>query len=161
MRPIVVFSSVVVSAVVIALATALVLPAMAGAQASQVQAQSITIVTADGKPVLRLSATPLGTGLVQVLAADGSVRVAAQTGGRPDLPDPLSAGLNVFYAGSVGNSLAARIGQEAGNGPGGPNPEFQLLDRAHNIRFKAALDDDGNASIQLLNADGTVVWSAP
>jgi hypothetical protein len=155
MRPIVVFSSVVVSAVVTALATALVLPAMAGAQASQVQAQSVTIVTADGKPVLRLSATPLGTGQVQVLAADGSVRVAAQTGGRPEFPDPLGAGLNVFYAGSVGNSLAARIGQESGN------PEFQLLDKSHNIRFKAALDDDGNASIQLLNADGTVVWSAP
>ena len=77
------------------------------------------------------------------------------TGGRPESSDPLGAGVNAFYAGSDGGMLAARIRLESGN------PEVQLLDKSHNIRFKAALDSDGNASLELLIADGTVVWSAP
>jgi hypothetical protein len=154
MRSVILLSN-VVSALMTAVAVTLVLPAMAGAEASQVQAQSVTVVTAEGKPVLRFSATPFNTGQIQLLAADGSVRIGAAAGGPVDSPNPLNAGLNIFYAGSVGNGLAARMGLDDGN------PQFQLLDKADNIRFLAALDNDGNASIQLLDARGKVTWSAP
>lgn len=44
---------------------------------------------------------------------------------------------------------------------GGGRPWILLADAQGRNRFVAQLDDDGNASIQFLDADGNVVWSAP
>ena len=39
-------------------------------------------------------------------------------------------------------------------------PAFVLVDKAGHVRFRAILDDDGDASLQILDADGNVSWSA-
>jgi hypothetical protein len=55
--------------------------------------------------------------------------------------------------------LMARIGTVAS--AGGGRRWILLADAQGRNRFVAQLDDDGNASIQFLDADGNVVWSAP
>jgi hypothetical protein len=40
-------------------------------------------------------------------------------------------------------------------------PSIQMRDLQGNRRFAAVIDADGNPSLQLLAADGEVLWSAP
>jgi len=51
----------------------------------------------------------------------------------------------------------ARVGTQPGDG----TPRMYLRDRQGNIRYLAAVDANGDPSLQLLDADGNVIWSAP
>jgi len=40
-------------------------------------------------------------------------------------------------------------------------PGVRLVDEQGNVRYQASLDLNGSPSIQLLDADGNVLWTAP
>ena len=40
-------------------------------------------------------------------------------------------------------------------------PAMTLRDSQGTVRYAVALDPSGNATIQILDADGNVIWSAP
>jgi len=52
----------------------------------------------------------------------------------------------------------ARVGISGGESP---IVQIQLADAQGKVRYRAALDPDGNPRIQLYDADGTVTWTAP
>jgi hypothetical protein len=153
MRQVVLVSS-VVSAVVSALMTALafivVLPAVAGAQGTSLQADRLTIVGADGRPRALAQVTAEDTGQIQVFRKDGSVAVGIRSGsGMP--VDPANANLNVIYPAGT-NAASLGILGTAG---------LRIRDQAGNVRIVAVLDEAGDPSIQLLDAAGNVIWNAP
>lgn len=90
-----------------------------------------------------------------VLDADGNLRVNLGTGGPAAAggTQPEAAGVNVFA------SNGSRIGR-LGTGPGGVAVNLVLRDRQDRDRVLLGVGEDGTPSIQLLDANGNVTWSA-
>lgn len=158
MKRIIVLSSLVTSAVWVALTTLaiiVVFPAIAGAQAALPTIPSTAVIGADGKELVLLGAPPAGTDYdcVDLLGVEGRRRASMCSGGNGN---PANTGLNLY---TQEGQLLARIGTVASSGGG--RPWLLLADAQGRRRLVEQLDDDGNASIQLLDADGNVVWSAP
>jgi hypothetical protein len=59
----------------------------------------------------------------------------------------------------VNGAQVGRVGT-LGSLPGYPTG-LQLWDAQGHVRYRAYVDADGNPSIQLVDADGQVIWSAP
>jgi hypothetical protein len=154
-KRIIVLSSLVTSALWVtmtALAMVIFFPAIVDAQATRVRAEQVTVVGGDGKELVRLGVPPAPAtnyACAQVIGVEGTVRTAMCNGGG----DPFAAGVMVY---KQAGSRIARIGTV----PGGISHVILQDNQARN-RFVAQLDADGNASIQILGADGNVVWSAP
>jgi hypothetical protein len=68
---------------------------------------------------------------------------------------PGGAGVNVYNANGI---QVGRIGVGAGDRP---IVQMQLADAEGNVRYRASVDPDGNPTIELLDAEGIVTWSAP
>jgi hypothetical protein len=155
-KRVIVLSSLISSAVWVTftvLAVLVAFPVIADAQATRLRAEQVTVVGVDGKELVRLGVPPAPAtnyACAQVIGVEGTARTAMCNGGGGD---PVAAGLMVY---NQGGSRIARMGTGAGGAP-----QVLLQDSQAKIRFIAQLDADGNASIQMLDADGNVVWSAP
>ncbi len=157
MKRIIILSSLVTSAVWVvmtALAVVFVFPAVVDAQVARVRFDDV-LVGADGHTQVHLGTTPTGSS-VQLLNPDGTVRAQLASGGGVSNPDPAAAGVNLYYP-NGSNTIMVRLGTAAPL----DLPAMTLRDSQGTVRYGVSLDASGNASIQILDADGTVIWSAP
>jgi RIP homotypic interaction motif len=150
----------VMSTTLTALVMLALLPAVVSAQVERISTTGLTIVRADGLQGVLADVRPTGGGLLQILGPDGTtprVQVASggRTAGQPVAPGPGGAGVNVYNANGV---QVGRIGVGASDRP---IVQIQLADAQGNVRYRASVDPDGNPTIELLNAEGEVTWSAP
>jgi hypothetical protein len=163
-KRVIVLSSLITSAVWVtftALAVLVAFPVIADAQATRVRAEQVTVVGVDGKELVRLGVPPAPAtnyACVQLLGVEGTIRASMCNGGNSN---PVAAGVMVY---NQAGSRIARMGTSsvgAGGGTTSPQPELILQDSQARNRFVARLGEDENAFIQILDADGNVVWSAP
>jgi hypothetical protein len=156
-KRVILLSSLTTSAIWVAMTLVsiiVIFPAIAGAQPTRLYADEITMGP-DGSAQIHAGQPPNtaipSTG-IQLVSAEGTVRASINTGspGSPLSP----TGMNLWSG--DGKTVIARLGSSA-NGV----PSVYLADNQGKIRYRAILDEDGNASIQLLDAGGNVIWSAP
>ena len=140
-------------------------PTVAEAQGNRIRAEEIVVEDAQGVTRLRM-----GTGagaIARYGVFDGDdPRIVLGVGGPAALggTQPLNAELRVIHPGRSGEEIlatgspqpAVRIGTDADG-----LPHLRLLDPAVRERVIIALDDAGNPSIRLLDANGNVTWQAP
>jgi hypothetical protein len=140
-----------------ALALSLVIPTLVGAEQEKIQAPGVSVVDGSGVERVSLSTGPAAASSVRVLDTNGTARVWMNTGGRGGNSE--DAIFLVFDRDGVTN--AVRLGT------GDPPPahsqarSLQLFDRQGLHRIVLRVEEDGTPSIQLLDADGNVTWSAP
>lgn len=139
-------------------------PVIVNAQEVRMTAAGLTIVRPDGLAGITADVRPMGGGLLQILGVDGqTLRIQLGAGGTAACSpgdtssycqEGANAGIDVRHP---NGDLAVRLGLLA------PTliPGVRLVDEQGNIRYQASLDHDGTPSIQLLDADGKVLWSAP
>lgn len=145
-----------VSAVVTALVILVVLPAAVDAQVAKLSGSGLEVVGTAGRPGVTAEVGPPGGGILQVYGTDGTtVRLSLNSSGQPtDSGIAPNAGMNVY---NVDGLEVARVGTiSALNGYG-----FNLRDAQGNTRYRVAVDGQGNPTVQLFDAQGTVIWSAP
>jgi hypothetical protein len=158
-KRVIVFSSLITSGVWVALTALSIIvlfPVIVDAQAARIVADEVVVGPANGAVVRLLP--PGGPGEphgVAVIGANGQVRGQLNTGGAPagQPPNPTNAGLNIY---AEDGTVIGRLGTAGAMGA-----QIYLSDRQGKQRFVTTLDDGGNPSIQLLDADGNVIWSAP
>lgn len=164
-----IISSTVISSLVSILGTMVsinwIAPAVAEAEGNRIRAEEI--VVADERGVSRLAMGPGAGAIARYAVFTGDEpRIVLGTGGPAALggTQPLNAELRVIYAGRPGQDIIAAgrpqpavlVGTQA-NGL----PHIRIFDRELHDRVVLAVDDDGNPSIRLLDADGNVIWQAP
>lgn len=140
------------------------LPSIVEAQVARVTAEGLTVVRSDGLEGLTAEVRPDGGGVLQVLGVDGqTVRVQVGAGGTRNCAVG-EAGAACRAGGNAGVSimhpdgtLATRVGLLGQT----ITPGVQLVDAQGNVRFRASLDLEGNPTVQLFDAEGAVIWSAP
>jgi hypothetical protein len=162
------FLSLAMSFLGTALAIQILIPAAANAQQEPMTVTSLRVVRPDSLPGMTAGLTPTGGGLLQILGADGqTMRAQLGAGGTANCaPGDTScqeggnAGLDVRHP---DGNLAVRLGMLAAPFALAPPlaPGIRLVDTEGNIRYQASLDRDGNPTVQLFDADGRVIWSAP
>jgi hypothetical protein len=148
-----------VSGAVSSLVTFAVAPAAVDAQVVRLMAPGLTVVRDDGLPGLTADVRPTGGGVLRVLGVDGNVPrltvgAAGVAPGQP--PNPANVGVDLFSEDGV------RIGR-LGTLPDVPGSPMgvALWDPAGHVRYRVTLDADGNPTIQLFDAGGHAIWSAP
>jgi len=151
-----VLASSVVSAAVTALIMLTMLPSAVDAQVAKLTGSGLSVVGADGRPGVNVDVGPPGGGILQVFGSDGkTVRLSLNSSGQPG-PTGIApnAGLNVY---NVDGLEVVRVGSiQAIN-----VYAFNLRDAQVNTRYRAAVDGNGDPTIQLFDAEGNVIWSAP
>jgi hypothetical protein len=152
--------SAVISAATTFIVTLTLLPGTAEAQVPRTTAVGLTVVRDDGLPGVAAEVRPTGGGVLRVFGVDGktprlTVGAAGVVPGRP--PNPANVGVDLF--GEDGTTRIGRIGTlpDVPDSPVG----VALWDPQGNVRYRATLDADGSPTIQLFDAAGTVIWSAP
>ncbi|HEV7665598.1 MAG TPA: hypothetical protein VGQ62_18850 [Chloroflexota bacterium] len=151
-----VLASSVVSVAVTALLMLALLPSAVDAQVAKLTASGLSVVGADGRPGVSVDVGPPGGGILQVFGSDGkTVRLSLNSSGQPGAAGIApNAGLNLY---NVDGLEVVRVGSiQALNGYA-----FNLRDAQGNTRYRAAVDGNGDATIQLFDAEGNVIWSAP
>ena len=96
---------------------------------------------------------------IDLLGPDGQTRRLVLSSGGIDVPDPDGSGMNVYNQSGV---VIARLG--VGHGPLGNQPLTNLLflsDQEGHRRILLSVDQFGNPSIKLLDAQGNVTWHVP
>ena len=146
----------IVSAGVTALVMFALLPAAVNAEVAQLTGSSLTVVGSNGQPGVTAEAGEPGGGILRVFGSDGkTVRLSLNFSGQPvDGGIAPNAGLNVY---NTDGAEVLRVGSnQALNG------YAVILRDAHGVtRYRAAVDGDGNPTVQLFDAQGDVMWSAP
>jgi hypothetical protein len=149
-------ASCIVSAGVTALVMLALLPSAVSAEVAQLTGTNLTVVGSNGQTGVTAEAGEPGGGIVRVFGSDGkTVRLSLNSSGQPaDGGIAPNAGLNVY---NTAGAEVLRVGSiQAVNGYA-----VSLLD-AHGVtRYRAAVDGDGNPTVQLFDAQGNVIWSAP
>lgn len=162
------------------LAAALVLPGMVEAEEARIRAESITLVGDNGVDRVRLHVGGDGNPSIELLGGDGSERIRLQTG------PGIAAGVTLFdpqggprvqldaggaptggtLPGDVGFNVFAddgtqiiRLGTAAPAAGGGVT--FALRDPEGRNRIRLGVASDGTPSIRVLEADGSLIWTAP
>ncbi len=141
------------------LAQMLAMPALVEAQNARIRAERVTVVGDNGVDRVDLAAGPGLNVAVQVNDANGARRAGFNTGGLLAGNDPDGAGFNVWAA--DGTTAMARLG--TGRGPTGTGPLrnlFWLTDWQGQIRIRLSVDENGTPSMEMLDAQGNVTWSA-
>ena len=137
-----------------ALAISLMVPQAVEAQSAQLRADRLVINSATGadRVVLEGSSGP-AQGAVHLIDVNGKPRVGLEMGG-PDGSNP-----NLF-----GFHLRAEDGTIVGN-LGAPRDEqgvtLSLNDQQGHQRIVLLVDGNGTPTMQMLDAEGNVTWSAP
>ena len=175
--PIVVSSAVSILVTVLVLTVAL--PAVVRAQEARIRAEQFTVVGDNGVDRIRLQTGPGVSAASTVLDAQGQPRVEIRTGGSDAAGgvNPVGAGINIWASNGamigrlgtgpegVGANLGvwapngAQIGR-LGTGPGGVGANLALSDQEGRNRIRLNVAEDGTPSIEMLDANGNVTWSA-
>ena len=142
-----------------------IVPAVAEAQGNRIRAEEIVVADERGVSSLLMGPGPGAIARYAVFTGD-EPRIVLGAGGPAALggTQPLNAELRVIYAGRPGQEIIAAgrpqpavlVGTQADG-----LPHMRLFDRELRERVVLAIDDDGNPSIRLLDADGNVIWQAP
>lgn len=140
------------------LALILAAPAVAGAQATRIQAEQFYIADADGRDRIILRTEPGISAGVGVADTNGMQRVFMAIGGSRARGGmvPEAAGFNVNA--SDGTQIV-RLGTGPFE-PAGDGTNLVLSDRQGRSRVVLVVSSDGTPSIQMLDADGNLTWSA-
>jgi hypothetical protein len=138
----------------------LVAPAIADAQETRIRAERLTIIDGNGVDRVLLRTIPGISAGMAVLAQDGTTsRASMNTGAGMSTGGTLAdaAGFELYL---VDGTRVGRLGTHNSvvDGPGTVN--LFLSDSQGNKRIVLLVDDDGNPSIQFLDANGNVTWSA-
>jgi hypothetical protein len=144
------------------LAFSLVVPQIVDAQVTRIRAEDIVVVDESGTNRVRLSTGPGTRSELRVLSQTGVPRVAISTGGDPAFGSIESdaAYVRVFAPeGPLGAGGLAPIAS-FGTTADGAGTEMRLRDRNNQIRLRLLVDSDGNPSIEMMDPDGNVTWSA-
>jgi hypothetical protein len=163
MRRTIVLSSLVTSAVWAAMTlitVTFVFPAIVDAQVARITASGLTVVGPNNLTGINADVRATGGGVLTLLGADGktsriSLGCCGSPGGQPPILE--NAGLSIN---DINGKQIGRIGTLDQVSP----PVVvgtELRDAQNNVRYRASVDEDGNPSIQLFDADGNIVWSAP
>jgi hypothetical protein len=136
-----------------ALASTTVVPAVISAQDARLRAERVTVVGDNGADRIDLANGPGVNTAVQVNDAQGVRRAGFNTGGLLAGNDPDGSGFNVWTADGI---PVVRLG--TGRGPTGDGPLRNILylaDWQGQIRTRLNVDQNGEPSIELLDASGT------
>jgi hypothetical protein len=138
------------------LAFSLVVPGIADAQESRIRAESVVVVDGNGTTRANMNSGPGARSGVSVWSQAGVPRVQVATGGSiaGGGTQPDAAIVGVFAP--EGSPMIALLG----TGAEGVGSTMQLSDRQGQIRLWLRVDADGNPSIQMLDANGNITWSA-
>jgi len=156
------FISSVTSTLVTAVVMLAFLPAAVEAQLNTLRAGQIVAVGDNGADRVRLSPGPGDVAMVSVTNTRGEdrirLRVETTADGQPD------AGIAIRTAGDSPVTMM-RLGTVAQD-PELPAPllhsaNLLLRDESGRDHIRLLVADDGTPSIQLINAAGELVWSAP
>ena len=96
---------------------------------------------------------------IDLLAPDGQTRRLVLSSGGIDVPDPDGSGMQFYNQNGV---VVGRFGM--GHGPLGNLPLTNVLflaDQDGHRRILLSVDQSGNPSIKLLDAQGNVTWHVP
>lgn len=138
------------------LALALVAPTLVSAQEARVRAEQVTILGDGGAERIRLQTGPGINARMVVLSADGTPRANIATGGAQGTT-PEGAGFTLLT--STGTPVGRLgMGDPAMMDDGVVN--LHLRDRSGRDRILLKVAEDGTPSIELMDANGTVTWSA-
>jgi hypothetical protein len=149
-------ASSVVSATVTALVILTLLPSAVDAQVARLTGSNLSVVGSDSLPGVTAEVGSPGGGILRVFGSDGkTVRLSLNSSGQPtDAGIAANAGLNVY---NVDGQEVVRVGSnQALNGYA-----INLRDAQGNTRYRAAVDGNGNPTVQLFDEQGNVIWSAP
>lgn len=136
-----------------------VLPAVVGAQDARVRTERVTVVGDNGAQRIDLVTGPGLNTAVQVNDAQGGRRAGFNTGGLLAGNDPDGSGFNVWTA---DGTAVLRLG--TGRGPTGDGPLRNVLflaDWQGQSRIRLNVDENGEPTMEILDARGNVTWSAP
>ena len=161
MRRTILLASLVTSMVWVAMTAmglAFVLPSVVEAQANQLRGQSFILVDPDGsdRGALEYSTNPQGQPISTLrLTQDGVLRVRMETGRN----GPAAAALTLR---DQMEQTRIRLGLATSAAGGvGDVDAVDIFDADQRIRVHIGVDGSGSPSIQLLDGDGNVAWSAP
>ena len=163
MKRIVVLCSLVTSAVWLTLtlcAVVFVFPSVVDAQVARMTAAGLSVVGTDNLVGVTADVRSTGGGLVSIRGADGkTTRINLGCCGAPAGRPPIlgNAGLSIN---DINGNQIGRIGTLDQVSPP-VVAGVELRDAQNNVRYRASVGEDGNPNIQLFDADGNVVWSAP
>jgi hypothetical protein len=154
-----VIASSLVSAALSAAVVLAMLPAAVRAQAERMQAPAYVLVGPDGsdRGALETSTTPQGQIVSSLrLNQDGALRARMETG--RNSPDAAALTLR-----DRKEQVRLRLALAASLVPGqaGDLTSVDVLDQDQHVRVHIGTDGAGAPFLQLLDADGQVVWSAP
>lgn len=140
------------------LALTLVTPVVASTLETRIQAERFYITDADGRDRVALRTVPGISAGVAVNDTNGVARISINTGGAR------TGGINLE---AVGLNVNASDGTQIGrlgtiNTPEGTVAGMRLAlnDRQGTPRIRLTVAEDGTPSIQMLDANGNVTWSA-
>ena len=149
-----------ISSVASATATGVVifalLPSAVDAQITRLTGSSLVVMGSESLPGVTAEVGSPGGGILRVFGSDGkTVRLSLNSSGQPvDGGIAPNAGLNVYNADGL---EVVRVGSiQALNGYA-----INLRDAQGTTRYRAAVDGEGNPTVQLFDAQGNVIWSAP
>jgi hypothetical protein len=133
-------------------------------KAGSVTAEFMRIVGADflgtGEDRILMGTQWDGQGAdIDLLAPDGQTRRLVLSSGGIDVPDPDGSGMQFYNQSGV---VVGRFGM--GHGPRGTQPLTNVLflsDQDGHRRILLSVDQSGNPSIKLLDAQGNVTWHVP
>ncbi len=163
MKRIIVLSSLVTSAVWLgmsAVAIIFALPSVVDAQAARTTAVGLTVLGADVLAGVVADVRPTGGGTLNILGTDGKTpRVTLGSSGSPPGRDPIPANAGI----AINDLNGKQIGRLGTLDQVSPPVVIgtELRDTQNTVRYRASVGVDGSPTIQLFDADGNVVWSAP
>jgi len=138
-------------------------PAIVEAQETRIRAESVVVVDGNGTNRVRMATGPDVRSQVTVLSQAGIPRVSIGAGGfgRGGVVLPDEANLEVYAPeGPTSQPGGLRPIAVLGTTQDGAGSHMLLSDRQGQIRIGLRVDADGNPSIQMLDANGNVAWSA-
>jgi hypothetical protein len=141
------------------LAHSLARPGVVDAQDPRIRAERVTVVGDNGAERINLANGPGLNSAVQVNDANGVRRAGFNNGGLLAGNDPDGSGFNVWAA--DGTTPMVRLG--TGRGPTGTGPLRNVLfltDQRGQMRIRLIVDETGTPSIEMLDANGNVTWTA-
>jgi hypothetical protein len=156
-----VIASSVVSAAVTALLFILAMPGLVEAQVATIRGSQVIAVGDNGAERVRLMPGAGNTGQVQIVDDNGTIRIAnilgVGTSGQEDV------GITMRSSSGVPIVRLGTVGQPRGGVPDAlvHSGNLILRDDSGGDRIRLLVADDGTTTIELINAAGEVVWSAP
>ena len=137
-----------------ALGIMVLLPAIAAAEPTELRADRLVISGEAGTDRVVLKGSPgQAEGAVQLVDVNGKTRVGVDMGG----PDGTIANAFGFHLRADDGTVVANLGVVK-NATG---VSLVLSDQQGHGRINLLVDSDGTPSMQMMDAGGNIIWSAP